>query len=448
MNRSYDVLVIGSGTSGYTLAQALAAAGIKVAVIDSRPFGGTCAMRGCQPKKYLVSAAEATWLASHLQNKGLTGATAIDWPALMRQKRAFTDPVPEQTEQGFRDAGIGTIRGHARFAGPTRIQVGDEIYRADHIVLATGAKPSPLPISGSDWIVSSDRFLDLDVLPKDIMFIGGGYISFEFACVAAVAGANVTILEMLDWPLPLFDSDLVGVLLEAVAELGVQVELETPVQAVEKIGDRFLITAGDNGTEKFEADLVVHGAGRVADIDGLDPDKGEVTHTSQGVVVNEYMQSISNPAVYCIGDAAAAPPQLAPVADMEAEVAARNILHGNHLTADHSNIPSIVFCLPQLAMVGLGEADLEDSEFDYQTNMGDASGWPSSRRIGQSHAAYKVYIENHSRRILGAHLVGHNAGEMINLFALAMKFDLSADDLKKVLWGYPTHSSDIKYMLG
>ncbi len=448
MSQDYDTLVIGSGTAGYTVAHRLAAVGVKTAVIDGRPFGGTCAMRGCQPKKYLVCAAEAALTAAHLQGKGLDGSPAIDWPALMKQKRAFTDPVPERTEKGFAEAGIDTIHGFARFVDGSRVRVGDRVLGAKHIVIATGARPMELPVSGSELMATSDDFLDLDRLPASVVFVGAGYISIEFACVAAVAGAEVTILEMADWALPLFDPDLVGELLGALAELGVDLELETPVRAVEKTAAGFLVRAGKDGGQIYQAELVVHGGGRIPDIDGLDLDRAGVSHTKAGVAVNQYMQSVTNPAVYCVGDAAAAPPQLAPVADMEAEVAAENILHGNRLPADHGQVPSVVFSLPPLAMVGAGEAELKESGIDYRVNAGDASGWPNSRRIGQSHAAYKVFMEKDSGRILGAHLLGHNAGEMINVFALAMKAGLGAAELKKVLWAYPTHTSDIKYMLG
>jgi len=193
--------------------------------------------------------------------------------------------------------------------------------------------------------------------------------------------------------------------------------------------------------------MVVHGAGRVPALQELNLEAGEVTYTNKGINVNGYMQSISNPSVYAIGDVAAAPFQLATTADMEGEVAAKNIIHSNHVAADYSVVPNVVFSLPPLATVGMGEVGAQKSRRKIRVNKGDMTGWPSSRRIGQTHAAYKVIIDEQSHQILGAHLLGHSAGEAINIFAMAMRSNLTTDDLKQMLWAYPTCISDLKYMI-
>jgi glutathione reductase (NADPH) len=186
----------------------------------------------------------------------------------------------------------------------------------------------------------------------------------------------------------------------------------------------------------------------MADLDDLDLEAGGVTRSSRGVAVNEFLQSVGNPRVYAVGDACGAGPQLATVADMEAEVAAENILNGNRRMPDYRDIPSVLFTEPPLVQVGMSEKDASTSGLSFRINRGSMSGWPSSRRIGQQHACYKIIIEEESGRILGAHLFGHNAGEAINIFAMAMKFGLSNRDLKRVLWAYPTNVSDLKYMIG
>jgi glutathione reductase (NADPH) len=197
----------------------------------------------------------------------------------------------------------------------------------------------------------------------------------------------------------------------------------------------------------YQADLAIHGAGRAANLDELNLPAGGIAHSPRGVIVNEFLQSVSNPRVYAIGDASATRLQLATTADLDANVAAENILCGNRQRADYELVPSAVFTLPPLAGVGMTEPQAIKSGMRFHINRGAMTGWASSRRIGQKHAFYKVLVEDGTGRILGAHLFGHNAAEAINIFALAMKFGLTTGDLKKVLWAYPTHISDVKYML-
>jgi glutathione reductase (NADPH) len=194
--------------------------------------------------------------------------------------------------------------------------------------------------------------------------------------------------------------------------------------------------------------MVIHGAGRIPDVKNLNLEKGGVEYSDKGIIVNSYMQSVSNPAVYAVGDAAATPYRLAPKADMEGEIAAENIVHGNQITADYSVIPSVVFSQPPLSMAGMTEEAALKSGKTVRINKGDMHYWPSSKRIGQKYSAYKILIDEKNDRILGAHLLGKNADETINLFALAMRFNLTTKDLKKMLWAYPTYTSEIKYMIG
>jgi glutathione reductase (NADPH) len=441
----FDVLVIGSGTAGQTLAHPIRKAGKTVAVADRRPFGGTCAIRGCQAKKYLVTAAEMVDLTRHMTGNGIGTPATIDWPELIRFKKEFTDEVPDNTENDLWEAGIETLHGSVRFTGENSVLVGDVAVAADVIVIATGAKPMPLPIQGAEHLLTSDDFLEMAEMPERVAFIGGGYISMEFAHVAARAGASVTVLEMADRILGGFDPDLVETLVSASEAEGIQLETGVTVSAISPEDGGFRVETKDG--RSFSADQVIHGAGRVPEIEDLEPEKGNVEFSRRGVAVNAFMQSVSNPRVYAVGDAADAPPQLATVADMEAEVAADNILNGNRTEADHGHVPSVVFTLPPLASVGMSEDEARENGLSIKVNKGNPANWPSSWRIGQEYAGFKVILEEGTRRILGAHLLCHEAGDMINLFALAIKKGLTADDLKSVLCAYPTYTSDIKYMI-
>src|SRR5437660_4315930 len=196
--------------------------------------------------------------------------TRIEWPELMRFKRTFTDPAPEEREKSFAKAGIDTFHGVARFTGPTQLQVGEVLMEGRQVLVAAGAKPQKLNIRGEQYLTTSEQFLELDSLPRRIIFVGGGYISFEFAHVSVRCGAEVTVLHRGRRPLEAFDPDLVEQLLQKTRRLGVDVQLRTEAEGIEKRNDHLLVRVSTkNRKREFQADMVVHGAGRVADINDL-----------------------------------------------------------------------------------------------------------------------------------------------------------------------------------
>src|ERR1035437_795515 len=285
MTRKFDVIAIGTGSAASAVASRCREAGWQVAVVDSRPFGGTCALRGCDPKKVLVGAAEAVDWARRMKGKGIQAAKLqIDWPELMRFKRSFTEPVPKRREDGFAKAGIAAFHGRARFAGPTTIQVGEETLEGRYVVIAAGETPADLKIPGAEHLTTSDQFLELNELPRRILFIGGGYIAFEFAHVAARVGSQVTVLHRGPRPLALFDPDLVDQLVERTSELGIDVHLGTEAIGIEKSSGELIVrslVSGETGT--FETEMVVHAAGRVPEINNLNLDAAGIEWEKRGV---------------------------------------------------------------------------------------------------------------------------------------------------------------------
>jgi len=420
-----------------------------VAVIDELPFGGTCALRGCDPKKILVGSAEAVEWATRLEGKGIDrGGMRIDWPELMHFKRAMIAGVPERKEESFRRAGIDVFHGHARFTGATTLEVGDDLLEGKYVLIASGAKPAPLGIRGEEFLTTSTQFLELDELPRRIVFVGGGYISFEFAHVAIRAGAQVTILHRGPRPLERFDPDLVDRLVEASRALGIHMRLNAPVIRIDRATTGLVVCAHQDEKEiRFETDLVVHGAGRVPAIDDVDLRPAGIEVVRGRIPLNEFLQSVSNPAVYVAGDAAAVGPALTPVAGYEGRVVAANLLDGNHVRADYSIVPSVAFTIPPVAAVGLTEEAARQRGLRFRTNYVDTSSWYSSRRVGEMHSASKVLVDEETGLILGAHLLGPSADEMINLFAMAMRTGTTSSQIKDMLFAYPTHGSDMAYMV-
>ena len=449
MVASVDVIVIGTGAAAQPVAYTCREAGWSVAVIDSRPFGGTCQLRGCDPKKVLVGVSELVDWSHRMQAKGVSPALSIDWADLIRFKRGFTDAPPEQNERSFSEAGILAKNGRAHFVDETTVEVGSDILTGRYVVIAGGARRATLAIPGEAELTTSTQFLELDRLPRRITFVGGGYIAFEFAHIAARAGAQVRVLHRGSQPLPNFDSYLVGMLLEATAELGVEVVLNTEVVAVERRADGLLVHGRTPTQEQtFEADMVVHAAGRVPEIDDLALEVAGVARTRAGVTVNDYLQSVSNPAVYAAGDAVASGGfPFTPVAGMQGSVVASNLLEGNHRTPNYAGIPSVVFTTPPMARVGLSEEAAHQQGLRFAVHHGDTSDWYSSRRVALRHTGFKTLVEEGTGRILGAHLLGPHAEEVINLFGLAIRVGMSATDLKDMVYAYPTGASDLGSML-
>ena len=235
--RRFDLVVIGTGTAAGVVAHKCRRAGWSVAVIDSRPFGGTCALRGCDPKKVLVDVTAAVDQVNRLRGKGVRADTLrIEWSELMRFKRSMIEGAPAERENGFARAGIETFHGRARFAGPDAVTVGEYVLEGRRLLIAAGEKPADLGIEGGEHLVTSEQFLEVDVLPPRVIFVGGGYISFEFAHVAARAGAEVAIVHDGERPLDGFDPDLVDLLVARSRALGIDVRLGGVVTRIWKAG--------------------------------------------------------------------------------------------------------------------------------------------------------------------------------------------------------------------
>ena len=409
MAEPYDLVVIGAGMAGVSAANKCASRGWDVAIADALPYGGTCALRGCDPKKILRRGAEIIDSARLMRGKGIhAGDLSINWADLMTHKHGFTDPVPQNMEHELASNGVSTLHGEARFIDVNRVQIGGTDYEAGHFLIATGARPRPLDFPGHEHLIDSTAFLDLPALPPRIVFLGGGFISFEFAHIAARAGSTAVIVERGSRPLKAFDPDLVDLLITRGTDVGIEVRRSTTITAVQPAESGYQVTVErDARTETLECDLVVHGAGRTPQLAALHLDRADVGWGERGLRVAGHLQSTTNPAVYAAGDAADTDGlPLTPVAVAQGKVAASNMLNQTTTVPDYAGVPTAVFTIPELTRVGLLEHDATDQGLDVDVRYHHTSGWYSNYRIGETTAATKILIDRTTDRIVGAHLLG------------------------------------------
>lgn len=448
MTKTYDAIIIGGGNAGFGVSSVLAEAGKSLAFIEQAEFGGTCPNRGCTPKKVLVAAAASLDAIAKASAHGIeVGEAKLDWTALIDRKTEMIDFIPGAM-QGLAEKRGDVYVGSARFTGPNTVRVGEQELRADNIIIATGSKTRPLPIPGAELMITSDEVLSHREQPREVVFVGGGVIALEFSHVYARAGTKVTILEVMPQLLPRLDADLVAQLRAATEALGVTVHTGVEVKEVRDAdGRREIVFETDGETITLGADQVINGAGRIANVDGLDLDAAGIAHDGIRIAVDPHLQSTSNPAIWVAGDALVHTAQLSPVATFEGQLVGRNILNDSRDVPDYTTLPSSVYTVPSLATVGLTEAQASETDRKIRVAVNDMTGWFSGKSYVENTAWAKIIIDEDSDLILGAHLIGHNADDLVHTFALAMKHGITASSLKDTIFAYPSFSSDIRNLL-
>lgn len=450
MSEKFDVVILGGGNAGIGVTGPVRRAGMSVAMIESRDLGGTCPNRGCTPKKILVAAGHALHEIERAAVHHIAvGRAKLDWAALIDREKDMIKDIPTNLARSMAKRQVEVVKGHGAFASPNTIRVGNRTLEAGHIVIATGSKPRPLPIPGAEHMITSDEMLSERALPGSVVFVGGGVIALEFGHVYARAGAEVTILEALPQLLPAMDTDAVAQLHGESERIGIRVKTGISVSKIEPVGGRLRVTFVHDGREQtLEADRVVNGAGRIANVDALDLEAGNVAHANGRVAVDAHLRSTSNPSVHVCGDAVPISPQLSPIATYEGDIVGRNIVDGPKHSPDYQSVASSVYTVPSLAAVGLTERAARQNSITIDVHVNDMLGWFSARTYAETVAWSKVIVDRATDRILGAHFVGHAGQELVNIFALAMRFDITATQLRENVFAYPTFAADIKHMLG
>ncbi|MGB5327009.1 MAG: NAD(P)/FAD-dependent oxidoreductase [Gammaproteobacteria bacterium] len=444
----YDIVILGAGNAGFGVSQIAHAAGKSLAFVESDQFGGTCPNRGCTPKKVLVAAAHALHEIEIAHEHGIeVGPAKLDWSKLIDRKSDMIDFIPGAMEDTAKARG-DIYQGKARFVGANAIEVDGTVIEADNFVIATGSITRPLSIPGAEHLITSDDVLSQRELPNEVVFIGGGVIAMEFSHVYARAGAKVTILEAMPQLLPRLDQDAVTAIRGESERIGIDVKVGVEVEAIEKTGGKLQVHFTHEGKrQSVEANQVVNGTGRIANTADLNLAAANIVHDGIRIEVDDHLRSVSNPAVWVAGDALVHSAQLSPLATYEGRIVGQNIADNAELKPDYAIVPSAVYTVPALSSVGMTQAEAKQAGIDVDIVTSDMSGWFSARFYAETVAWAKVIIEKGSRRVVGAHLVGHHGEELIHLFALAMRHGISADQLGDEMYAFPTFAADIKSML-
>lgn len=450
--QQFDVFVIGGGPAGKTLAEKLAKAGKTVAVAEPNGFGGTCTLRGCDPKRVMVTRTMALQDALNIQGAGLDGTPTLNWPDTRAAVHDIIGPVPDGIREKLEEAGVTVFLAYAEFTGAHTLSVGGEEVRAEQIVIATGQRPAPLDIPGEGHARTSDTFHEIDEIPARAIFIGGGYIGMESAHFLARAGAKVTILNNDDDPLPMFEPDLVARFLDCTKALGIDYVPDTSAAAIAEAGSGgFRVSAKDKNGEasSYEAELVMNTAGRIPNLEKLNLAAAGIETEKGGIPVDDHFRVEGAPHVFAIGDIGnAESPPLTPVAGLEAEAVLETITGEGPGTANYDGIATVVYGLPELATVGLMESAARKQGRDIRVvEQLDADGQFNARRTGARAYGYKVIVDAGTDELIGGHLIGPQAGEQINVLALAIRYGLTAEQLRLMPFAYPTWGSDLSGMM-
>ena len=446
---SYDVVIIGGGNGGMGVTVPTRHAGLKVALLEPAELGGTCSNRGCTPKKVLVAAAHTLDQIAHAGAHHISvGPAKLDWAALIEREKQLIAGIPGSLAAAMEKRGVHLVRAHGHFVTPNAVRAGGQIYEAEHIVIATGSRPRPLAFPGAELMITSDDVLSEREQPRDVVFVGGGVIAFEFAHVYARGGTRVTILQAGGRFLPRHDADAVESILEETRRLGIDARGSIAVKAIAAVGDRLRVSFEEDGMERtVEADRVVNGAGRIANVEGLDLESGGIAFEHGRMLHDDHLRSTSNHAAWIVGDALPDTPQLSPLATYEGRIVGQNIVDGPKHKPDYAAIPACLYTIPAVASVGLTEEDARDRGLDVHIAVNDMRQWLSGRTFAESVAWAKVISEAGSKRILGAHIVGHGGEELIHVFALAMRHGITTADFGDMVYAFPTFAADMRHMV-
>lgn len=438
----WDLCVIGAGSGGVRAARMAAQKGAKVAIIEEKFLGGTCVNVGCVPKKLFVYASEFREHFHDSEGYGWTLASQdFQWKKLLQGKKAEIERLNGVYDKLLTNAGVSLIRGKAQLQGAHTVQVGSQMVEASQILIATGSKPYIPDFPGSEHVLSSDHMFYLEELPRKLLIAGGGYIATEFACIMNGLGVSVTMLQRSARILGNFDQEVGEFVSKEMQEKGISIMTNETIASVSKNPDHSLLVSLNSG-ESMQVDHILNATGRVPNISGLGLEQLGLELTAKKTIkVNSQFQS-SIPSIYALGDVIGTM-QLTPVAIAEAMVFVDN-LYGSkqNKSADYNLIPTAVFSQPQIGTVGLSEEEAcsQYAHVDiYTTSFTTLKSSLSSRK---DRVLMKMLVNRDDDRVVGVHIVAHDAGEMIQGVAVALKAGACKSDFDDTVGIHPTSAEE------
>lgn len=446
---TFDIAVIGAGSAGFSAAIAAAEDGARVALIGFGTIGGTCVNVGCVPSKAMIRAVETLHSAQGAARFDGVEATArvTDWAAMVAQKQALVDDLRAAKYMDVLPnyEGVNYIEGQASFSQDGSLNVGDRAIRAPKVIIATGSSPHTPEIPGLeeiDWLNSTSA-LELTQLPKSMMVMGGGYIGVEIAQIFARAGVDVTIVTRRGL-LPEGEPEVSEALTKAFTDEGIKVLDGLSYDRFEKSGEGVTLHASHNGVAvRIEAEKLLLATGRVPNTGSLALNvAGIKTNERGGIIIDPQMRSTRD-GVYATGDVTGTD-QFVYMAAYGAKLAAKNAMNGNTLSYDNSVMPAVVFSDPQVASVGLTEAQAKSGGHDVVTSVLGLEHVPRALAARDTRGLIKLVADKHSKKLLGAHIIAPEGADSIQTAAMALKMGMTYDDLGAMIFPYLTTVEGLK----
>ncbi|GAA5525598.1 glutathione amide reductase [Microbulbifer aestuariivivens] len=441
----YDLFVIGAGSGGVRASRMAAVSGMRVAVAEDRYLGGTCVNVGCVPKKLLVYASGygetfEDAKAFGWQNEGAT----FDWPTLRDNKAAEIGRLNDIYRNLLANAGVTVIDGRARIEDPHTVVVGEERYTTERILVATGGWPFVPDIPGREHILTSNQVFSMDTFPKRVLVVGGGYIAVEFAGIFAGLGAETHLSYRRDLFLRGFDRDIRTFVRDEMGKKGVHLHFNQQVEKIEKQDDGSLLAHAAEGAP-LAVDMVFYATGRVANTRGLGLEQlGVVMHRDGTISVDDNFRT-SVHSIFALGDVTGEP-QLTPVALAEAMALVKHWQTGQAAEMDYNNIPTAVFCQPNIGTVGLSEEEARDSGIPVTIYKSDFRPMRNTVSGRDERTLMKLVVDSRNDKVIGAHMVGPEAGEIIQGIAIAIKAGATKETFDHTIGIHPTAAEEFVTM--